>query len=1282
MKILLVEDDEFVAEAIVAVLNNQNYVVEIAPDGETAWDLVEIFDYDLILLDVILPKLDGISLCRKIRLHGLQMPIMLLTGCDSSHEKATGLDAGADDYLVKPFDQEELIARVRALLRRGVIPSQPVLEWNNLRLDPTSCEVTYGEQPLSLTKKEYALLELFLRNSHRVFSCGMILEHLWSYNDAPGEEAVRTHIKGLRTKLRSVGAPGNLVETVYGIGYRLKLAKEDRGTGGQEEDTSVRGWRSSERVRGEGAGGASVQGEFVSSSSLSSPSPHPPLSPTSSSPTPKQTLLAIASVWNRFKGRVGEQVTLLEEAAVASSDNVLNQELRKQAFQEAHTLAGSLGTFGFPLGSKLARKIEHLLKTDKTLTKAETTQFQSWVELLRQEIARNQDETVSSSLPDEYPVLLVVDRDRSLASQLAIDASNFKVAIATDIQTAIQKLYQEHPSAVLLDPSVSPLESDSLRLLWELKDRKPRVSVIVFTEQSDFSHRLQVARHGGHTFLQKPLPIAQILQAVTQVLQHAPDAEAHVLAVDDDPKIGALLQVLLTPWGIKVTTLSDPQRFWETLESVKPDFLILDVEMPDVNGMEICQVVRNDPRWSELPILFLTVHNDANIIDRVFAVGADDFVSKPIVGPELVTRIINRLERIKLRQRLAQTQQAEAAASKNDITRIRQQTTVAKLAQSALSGKDFSSLMNEAVEIIAQNLEVEYCNISEFLPKENTLVLRSGVGWDAEFIGQEIINLDAVVLSPVIIEDLETSESNSFLQQHQVKSGLSVPICTQNRIYGVLGAYTRKKRTFSLDDMNFVQAIANILSAALERQQTEQALRKGKGELELRVAERTAELIRINQQLQLELNERQRTQEALRNSQSRFAGIVEIADDAIISIDSSQRITLFNQGAEKIFGYTAAEVLGQPMEVLLPLRYIKTHRQHVSEFGNSTKVARRMGERREIYGCRKDGSEFPAEASISKLKLGEETVYTVYLQDISDRKQVERMKDEFVSVTSHELRTPLTSIHGSLKMLASDLIKSDSEQGKRLLEIAVNSSERLVRLVNDILDIERIKSGKVKMEKQTCNIADLITQAVNVIQPLAEAANVTLSVSSLSLLLWVDGDRIVQTLTNLLSNAIKFSNLGATIQVSAELRNQEGGQGGQGDNQTRGQPDKGSHLRAEVTNVEQSGVTRKIILSPHPPLFPSPPLPLPPSSYLLICVKDTGRGIPPDKLESIFERFQQVDSSDSRNYDGTGLGLAICKSIVQQHGGCIWAESVLGEGSNFYLALPVVQSQDSELLFS
>nr|WP_309143413.1 ATP-binding protein [Nostoc favosum] len=369
----------------------------------------------------------------------------------------------------------------------------------------------------------------------------------------------------------------------------------------------------------------------------------------------------------------------------------------------------------------------------------------------------------------------------------------------------------------------------------------------------------------------------------------------------------------------------------------------------------------------------------------------------------------------------------------------------------------------------------------------------------------------------------------------------------------------------------------------------------------------------MNRELQSQLDERQQTQEELRFSEARFARILDIADDAIISINGFQSITLFNQGAEKIFGYSAQEVIGQGLNLLLPQRFFQMHRQHVVDFGQSPNIARRMGERREIYGRRKDGTEFPAEASISKIDMGKEIFYTVILRDVTERKQIERMKDEFISVVSHELRTPLTSIHGSLGMLDSGLLPTDSEQGKRLLQIATESSQRLVRLINDILDIERIESGKAKMEPEICNIVDLITQAVNVMQPLADKAGVTLSISALSGQVLADCDRIVQTLTNLLSNAIKFSSPGSTVCLGAQQQGDE----------------------------------------------------------VLLTVKDTGRGIPSDKLESIFERFQQVDSSDSRNHDGTGLGLAICKSIMQQHGGRIWAESVLGKGSTFYVTLPL-----------
>jgi DNA-binding response OmpR family regulator len=146
----------------------------------------------------------------------------MLTAKDTSADKVLGLDVGADDYVIKPFDLQELLARVRALLRRGNSALPPVLEWGSLRLDPNSCEVTYAEKLLSLTPKEYGLLELFLRSPGRVLSREIILEHLWSFEDIPGDDTVKTHIKRLRQKLKIVGVPSTLIETVYGLGYRLK----------------------------------------------------------------------------------------------------------------------------------------------------------------------------------------------------------------------------------------------------------------------------------------------------------------------------------------------------------------------------------------------------------------------------------------------------------------------------------------------------------------------------------------------------------------------------------------------------------------------------------------------------------------------------------------------------------------------------------------------------------------------------------------------------------------------------------------------------------------------------------------------------------------------------------------------------------------------------------------------------------------------------------------------------------------------------------------------------
>lgn len=510
------------------------------------------------------------------------------------------------------------------------------MTWGDLRLDPSSCDVTCGTQPISLTPKEYALLELFLRNRQRVFSCGMILEHLWSYEEMPGEEAVRTHIKGLRQKLKKVGLPNDVVETVYGIGYRLKLQEPGKNATAPKDPNFPE--------------------------ALPAIPSRPNSLATIHEPSPAQTLASVNQIWHRLKERVSEQVGVLEQAITQLEQQTLEPDLRQQAQQEAHTLAGSLGTFGLPKGTELARQIERSFQAKHPLSQADAEGLREWVVALHQEIEQsyhNAPEPFHSvNLAEAHrPLLLIVDRDRPLANQLITEASTwgFRVEIAACLTRARDKIFLKSPDIVLLDPATSLTAVESLSLLTELSKQVPPIPVVIFTEHHNLAERLEIARLGGRTFLQKSATPAEVVETVQQVLQQSDRTRAQVMVVDDDPALLSIVRSLLQPWGLKVTTLADPQRFWQVLEATSPNLLILDIEMPQISGIELCQIVRNDARWGHLPILFLTAHTDHNTVNQVFSVGADDFVSKPIVGPELVTRIVNRLERIQVSQNLAET---------------------------------------------------------------------------------------------------------------------------------------------------------------------------------------------------------------------------------------------------------------------------------------------------------------------------------------------------------------------------------------------------------------------------------------------------------------------------------------------------------------------------------------------------------------------------------------------------------------------------------------------------
>jgi two-component system OmpR family response regulator len=222
MKILLVEDDDRIAAALIEALTDHHYVVDVASDGEQGFEFVQTFPYELLILDVMLPKLNGLELCQKVRRYGYKMPVLMLTARDTYADKVTGLDVGADDYVVKPFDLNELLARVRALLRRGATDLTMFLECGHLQLNPNTYEVTYADELVHLTPKEYRILELLLRHRDRTFSKAEIIEHLWSFAEPPNEETVKVHIRSLRQKLKQAGATTDLIETIYGLGYKLK----------------------------------------------------------------------------------------------------------------------------------------------------------------------------------------------------------------------------------------------------------------------------------------------------------------------------------------------------------------------------------------------------------------------------------------------------------------------------------------------------------------------------------------------------------------------------------------------------------------------------------------------------------------------------------------------------------------------------------------------------------------------------------------------------------------------------------------------------------------------------------------------------------------------------------------------------------------------------------------------------------------------------------------------------------------------------------------------------
>ncbi len=609
MRILLVDDDELLMEALATDLIANHYAVDVATSGEMGWEFIRLFNYNLVVLDLNLPDIDGIALCQKLRTQNYKMPILLLTASDEQQDKVRGLDAGADDYVVKPFDFQELTARIRALLRRDSQNILPILRWDDLTLDPKTCEVKYQAETLSLTPKEYALLELFLRYPKQVFSPGAIIESLWAGEDPPGEESVRTHIKGLRQKFQAVGMAKDTVQTVYGIGYRLKSLKEKTHQSAKKT--------------------ALTHGQ-----------------PTGIPHQKSATSARIAQAWaDRFKAVTHERVAILDNFVTAVLANQGSDESHQQARITAHKLAGSLGGFGFPEGSKIAKKIEQIL-INQSLSETDKEQFMKLVKELQSDLQHEPFQDQEQAKLANNLLLLTVDDNIQFTQQLEQAASEWgvKIAIAKTAAAAKKLLQKEYPEAILL--KISFPEAENLSLLEELRYLKPSLPIAVLMAGGTLANRLSIVNQGANLVLSEPVSCQNVLASVVELVENS-GWGAKIMIVDDDPQVLQALEIALQPWGFQLTTLDDPKKCWDLLSTTNPDLLVLDLEMPEFNGIELCQVLRSDRRWQKLPILFLSAHQDQQSQTQAFAIGADDYICKPVKGSELAHRILNRLKRSK-----------------------------------------------------------------------------------------------------------------------------------------------------------------------------------------------------------------------------------------------------------------------------------------------------------------------------------------------------------------------------------------------------------------------------------------------------------------------------------------------------------------------------------------------------------------------------------------------------------------------------------------------------------
>ena len=677
-----------------------------------------------------------------------------------------------------------------------------------------------------------------------------------------------------------------------------------------------------------------------------------------------------------------------------------------------------------------------------------------------------------------------------------------------------------------------------------------------------------------------------------------------ILIVDDSAEDRATyiryLQSDTRPYTfLEAETLAEGIDLWR---SQHPDIFLIDYFLPDGEGWEFLAAMGEGDLVPKLAAIILTGHdgNEQAILQTMRLGAADYLIKREVTAISLCNRVGQVCDHIMLTHQLKRSQEQELLIAKISLY-IRQYIGL-------------EEILNAIVHEVRNFLKADRTVVYQFNHDFSGIVVAESVlsPWKTclnqhidEYcfqgnLGERYAEGRVFATSDIYKANL-TECHLQLMEQFQVWANLVLPILIINdktpKLWGLLIVHQcSHPRIWQQSEVSLLQQLSVQLAIAIQQAELYHDLQVSNVELESRVRERTAELFK--------------RQSALQESNRRWQSLLDNVHLIVVGLNCEGIVEYVNPFFLASTGYESEEVIGKDwFSLFLPQIMQEEIREAFSDslINNfqshyQNPILTKTGEERMI-AWNNTTLHNQDHQIIGTLGIGE---------DITEKLKVERVKDEFISIVSHELRTPLSSIRGALGLLSSGVLANKPEVAKNMLDIAAIDIERLVRLVNDILDLERLESNKVNLDRQWYDTSALCRQATETMQAIATESQIQILAECKSFQIFADSDRLVQTLVNLLGNAIKFSPPQSQLEIRIESLAEE----------------------------------------------------------IIFHISDRGRGIPVEHLESIFGRFNQVDASDSRQMGGTGLGLAICQSIVQQHGGKIWVESKLSEGSTFSFTIP------------